>query len=231
MPKVTGEVAELIHQPDHIAVPDALTLQAQDFAQGIVLDPTPLEDTLSDAYTDAYLVGGKDAITQLADHGHAISDTDPMKVATDEIDWGEWTPGHPIAADKLTGTGLQDMLDEVGVRIQGIDDTTRDDIARILEQGIREGIGARDMAARIDKVRHNPARSMLIARTEINRSFTQASLDTFTRDGVAEFDLLTEAGACAICEGIKAANPHPMSDVAAIPPEHPNCRCSVSPVV
>lgn len=229
MPKVTGEVAELIHQPDHIAVPDALTLQAQDFASQIALDPKPLETTLTRLYTDAYLVGGKDAIAQMEDGGHGVADTDPMKAATDGIDWGKWTPGHPLAADRLTGTGLQDMLDDVDVRIKGIDDTTRDDIAKILEQGIREGIGAQEMADRIDKVRKNPVRSMMISRTESNRAMTYAAIDTFQRDGIEMFDLLTEAGACPICEAVKAANPHPITDIADQAPLHPNCRCSVSP--
>lgn len=203
---------------------------AQTFAQNIEINAQPLEHELSQLYIDAWLVGTKDGITQLEQAGvHPVAT--PVTSYVYGVDWDMWTPGHPVAAAKLEGTGLQDMLDQIGLRIKGIDDTTRDEIAKILQDGVAKGKSVSDIAREIDVVRKNPYRSHLIAVTEVNRAMTQASLDSYQRDGIEMFNLLTEATACAICHGIAADNPHPISDVADAPPIHPQCRCASSPVV
>ena len=217
--------------PDLPGEADPLALYAQATAAKINLYPEEFTQVLHDLQADSYLAGAKEGVDQLANTGHALPEGDPIREAVIGVDWNTWEPGHPLAADRLAGTGLDDMLREDRVTIKGIDDTTRNQIAKILEDGVREGKSGQQIAREIDVVRKNPVRSKLIAVTEINRAMNRAALDTYVRDGLDEFNLLAEATACPICKAIEAANPHPISDIADAPPIHPRCRCAASPVI
>ncbi len=206
-----------------------LAIFAQTFANNIEIDDAPLKEELTKLYTDAYVAGVKDAVTSLEHDGGQIPE-DPGTRFVIGLDWGTWTPGHPPAADKLLGTGLDDMLQRADITIKGIDDTTRNEIAKILEQGIRNGDSATTITDAIDKIRKNRYRSRLIAITESNRAMTQASIDSYANAGVEMFDLITARDPCPICASIAASNPHPLTS-GDQPPLHPACRCSAAPVI
>ena len=174
-------------------------------------------------YADSYTAGLKDA----SDSGTQTSV--PIKSVVRAVDWDTWKPGHPAAADQLAGTGFDDLLRQAHVRIKEIDDTTRQHIALALEHGVRNGDNSKTIAAAIDQVRQNPARSMMIARTEVNRAMTQASIASYRASGLSEFNLLPSPGACPVCLDLAASNPHSLNDIASQPPVHPNCRCAASP--
>lgn len=217
---------------------DALTAAARSYAQSIHLDQTKLTATLKGLYRDAWLAGAKDGADQLSvlpapagAEPAAVPETDSLAQAVIGTDWDHWNPGHPMAADRIADGGLDRMLQQAGVTIAGINDTTRDRIADALEAGVRNGDTVERIAAEIDKVRNNPARSRLIAVTEVNRAMTQASIDSYRSAGLAAFNLLTSPGACPVCESIAADNPHPLDDLDAQPPVHPRCRCAAQPVV
>ena len=130
------------------------------------------------------------------------------------------------------------MEQQIGGLISGITDTTRAQIATAIENFVAGRIApvpwtAADVAGlaqQIEAVLDDPARALLIARTEVNRAMTLAAADLFKRAGIAMFDLLTHVNACRKCLDIAAANPHPLADVTVLPPEHPACRCSIGPV-
>lgn len=215
--------------PDLPGQGDPLVLSAQSFAAELRVDPDQAVASLRALRADAYLAGAKDGIEQLAQHGRTADSL--IAQAVIRVDWDHWEPGHLPAADLLDGTGLRDLLDQAGIEIKGISDTTRERIASVLADGVRTGANTQDIAAQLDKVLHNRARAKLIARTETNRAMTRAATETYRRDGVSEWNLVTAPGACAICLAVQAADPHPVGDVADEPPIHPACRCATAPVV
>ena len=204
--------------------PDALTVTAESFARTAPLDSDELRDALQQMYADSYVAGLKDADETSAPTPDSISGV------VSSVDWDSWEPGHPAAADQLAGTGFDDLLRHANVRIKEIDDTSREQIGRALERGVRNGDSSTTIAAAIDEVRQDPARSRLIARTEVNRAMTQASIASYRQSGLSKFNLLTSPGACPICVAIADSNPHSLSDIVSQPPIHPACRCAASPV-
>jgi SPP1 gp7 family putative phage head morphogenesis protein len=74
----------------------------------------------------------------------------------------------------------------------------------------------------------SPARAETIANTEMNRATTEASVATYAENEVAQVDWLAEADACPECEANAEASPYALSE-APKPPQHPNCRCALSP--
>lgn len=70
---------------------------------------------------------------------------------------------------------LEDYLNiRILTRIQNVTNTTRDRIARIIEQGVNEGMSSQDIARRIrNEARLNRVRSRAIARTEITSAMNQ----------------------------------------------------------
>jgi SPP1 gp7 family putative phage head morphogenesis protein len=203
--------------------PDALTVTAESFARTVPLDSDELTHTIQQLYADSYTAGLKDA------DDSSVPIPDSISSVVRASDWDTWTPGHPAAADQLAGTGFDDLLRQAHVRVKDIDETTRQHIALALEHGVRNGDNSKTIADAIDQVRHNPARSMTIARTEVNRAMTQASIASYKASGLSEFDLLPSPGACPICLALAESNPHSLNDIASQPPVHPNCRCAASP--
>lgn len=205
--------------------PDGRAPLVGTFAHNLDLNDGDLHAVIQQLYADAWLAGGKDALS----HGSAPGSA--MAAAVADVDWDTWTPGHPEAADLLAGTGFDEMLAEAHIWLKEIDDTTRGEIAKALEAGLRAGDSIEAIAVRIEASLGDMARAQLIAVTEVNRAMSLASVATYQRNGVTQFDLLTAPGACPVCTAIAAANPHPIADRSATPPVHPRCRCALAPVV
>lgn len=75
-------------------------------------------------------------------------------------------------------------------------------------------------------------RADLIAVTEVNRAIQQAVADTYLDDGVTEIRWVTGGpNPCELCIANEAQGWHPLGvpfkSGAAIPPQHPNCHCSI----
>lgn len=218
--------------PPHISSPTGETTATLDaaaraFSASLHLNHEPLVQTLRGLYGDSWLAGAKDAL----DQPNVTAGDDPVARAVVGTDWDTWTPGHPPAADTLHDGGLDRMLQQARVTIKGVDTTTRNRIATVLEAGVRNGDTVDEIAQAVDEVRNNPARSRLIALTEVNRAMTTAAVDRYQRAGIGMFDLVTDINPCPVCEAIAEANPHPLSDVGSLPPVHPRCRCSAAPYV
>lgn len=202
---------------------DAARDLARSFGRLLTFDDKAFRDTLHELYVDAYLAGGKDALEQTPDaHG-------PFVDEINRIDWGAWQPGHPDASRLVADGGFQRLLDSVGVRIKGIDDTTRNLIAKAVEDGLAQGWSVQQIADAIDAALQDPKRAHLIAVTEVNRAMSAASAAMYRDNGVPMWDLLTAADPCPICADIAAHNPHRWGDGTPLAPEHPQCRCAIAP--
>lgn len=134
--------------------------------------------------------------------------------------------GSQRAAQLLEGDGFDKILSSAGITLKGITNTIRNDIGGVLEQALAEGWATDRITAAIDNLIHDPKRAQLIALTEINRAMSLASFQVYEENGF-DWDLLTQPGACPVCEAVKANNPHPITD-RKISPLHPRCRCAIA---
>ena len=105
-----------------------------------------------------------------------------------------------------------------------------DSIVQSLIDGIGQGLGAdavaRDIAGDLGG---NFDRSLVIARTEINRSYRSASTEQYRQSGVVDgfMRLVSRDEACLACialDGEKFDSPDEMDD-------HPNGRCTCVPII
>ncbi|MHC1572076.1 MAG: minor capsid protein [Methanosarcinales archaeon] len=65
----------------------------------------------------------------------------------------------------------------------------------------------------------------MLARTEVNRAFNAAKIETYREREVAFVRVLTAAGACPECMDL--AKVYPLEELPGFPPWHPHCRCTV----
>lgn len=122
--------------------------------------------------------------------------------------------------------------------LKGITEAMSQGISRSLVGGMAEGIGPREMGRRmaleVEKI--GVRRGTLLARTEVIRAHSEATLNRFEDFGVAEVEGFVEletAGddrVCDLCEGLEG-NPMPISEARGIIPVHPLCRCTWLPII
>lgn len=121
-------------------------------------------------------------------------------------------------------------------------DTDRDHIINIITDGINEGLSVgqiRDKLVGDDVLDFNKKQAMRITRTEVLRASQQSAIDAWKQSGVVEGKMWITAGAtdeCADYEGkIEKLGGNFYSDTSEFmdgdPPLHPNCRCSLVPIV
>ena len=189
-----------------------------------------------------HVAGNADAIisaTNLAVAQNVTLDSAPMAKAltnliSDAGQLGNIGGSKQVQRIPLTkiGPGLQARLDAVDAVTQGIGDTSLTRIRASIIDGITNGLSASDIADQIDSVIADPYRADMIAITETNTAYNAAALDTYGEAGVGEWDWLAYDDACEICLEAEAANPHPLDDTE-VPSDssHPNCRCTISPVL
>jgi len=205
---------------------------ADQFVATLSINTTGAAEVVSDAIHDAYAAGAKDGVDQLSETGRDLPDGGTLARVAQATDWSSWSPGHVKAADiVLNNPGLDQLLKGAQVTIKDTTDKMRAEIAQALAESLMGGENLKDRTDRISKIINDPQRAELIARTEVNRAMTQASIASYGEAQLTEFNLLTSPGACPVCDAIAADNPHPLTDLASQPPIHPRCRCAAQPVV
>ena len=113
------------------------------------------------------------------------------------------TKAGPLDAswlDRLRAT----IRAKIGTRIQGISQTTRDDISRLVEDGIAAGLDPTELAASIeDATAFDEARAEMISRTETMFAYNDAALSTYGELGAAEVQAIDGDGdeECAARDG------------------------------
>lgn len=121
-----------------------------------------------------------------------------------------------------------------GEIVSGINATTQKIIADVIEEGIEERLGVdgtkRLLMASLKDMSANRAR--MIASTEMNVAFSEATMRKLQRMDVQYKVWITSADACDFCVeneeagAIPIGEPFPSGDDR--PPGHPSCRCAVS---
>ena len=201
---IKGAIKQAIESVHVAGNPDAI-LSAVNLAvaQNVTLDPAPIAEALTNVIKDAGQLGNIGGSAQV----------------------------KRIPLTKI-GPGLQARLDNADAVAKGIGDSSLTRIRTAIVDGITNGSSASDIANQINSVIADPYRADMIAITETNTAYNAAALDTYTEAGADGWDWLAYDDACEICLEGEAANPHPLDDTD-IPSDssHPNCRCTVSPVL
>jgi len=185
---------------------------------------TPLKKTIRNVYLDGGYVGTAYAVRDLGNDaklGTTLAD------AAVKFDWATWAPGDPIAANLLEDGGMRSMLDDLGITIQGIGETTLDRIGNNIAGGIASGMGSKDIGTAIRALVGDKQRAQMIAITETNRAFNQASVDQYVAAGRSQYEWVAYDTACPECAEIEGAHDLDFPP----PPLHPNCRCTVVAVL
>ena len=109
----------------------------------------------------------------------------------------------PAKADTLSSV-VEFVRRRAAERIDDINKTTRDAIAKAVETGVSEGLSAHDLGALIEgATTFNAARADLIARTETMLAYNDAALRTYGQHDVAEVQAIDgdEDAECAARDG------------------------------
>lgn len=178
------------------------------------MDASALDGVIRSAWADAYNVGTMAAQVQ---------------VGNIPTGWDDWKPGFANPEQITGGGGWQAALDNAGIRLAGITDTTMDRLTAAIEKGVVAGDSVDGLARDLNAILNDPNRAELIAHTETARLVTNAAMDQYKAMGITQWDLIVSAGVCPVCSDIAMNNPHSVGDGDSKPPIHPRCRCAASP--
>jgi hypothetical protein len=197
-------------------------------------------DALSAALRRIYLEGfalGEDVAM------NAISKAKINKAPTLEqlrrainINWASWRAGNkPAALLVRKPRGLSNLLDNRGITIQGINQTTLDRLGTILARALEKGWSPSEIKDEVgDLIDADSERALTIAQTETSRAVTTASRQLYEESGVELVEWIV-ADPCDLCQENADVSPiridetFPSGDTE--PPAHPNCVCDISPYV
>jgi len=116
--------------------------------------------------------------------------------------------------------------------VKALGTDAKKDIIRIISEGYMNGWGIPQMSREIrGKVgTMTRYRADMIARTETIRAYNEAARNTYKKAGVKKYIWVAAYGerTCPECAD-RDGNIYDMDD--SPPPLHPNCRCSISPVI
>ena len=125
-------------------------------------------------------------------------------------------------------------------RIWQYQDLMKSDLSKLLQRGLIQGKGARQLATELRKYikgdKHSEGATYNIERlmrTELARVQTEAQKQSFVRNGFAQYRFIVNGGCCPICEAVAKKNDgvYDVEDMMPglnAPPMHPHCRCSTA---
>ena len=191
-----------------------------------------LSTALRFAYADAWALGALSA-AQLVNR--LKKKTKAASPELSPINWDNWTPGERAAAALLKPPGgLQILLASRMTVIKDINNTTYDRLGTQLSTAMAQGLTNDQTAALLEGVMNDPARSLMIARTETARASSVAARNLYETSGVEYVEWLVAEG-CDDCKENEDASPIPIDATFpsgdSEPPAHPNCMCSLAPYV
>lgn len=134
---------------------------------------------------------------------------------------------------------IQQQLEELGQRINGINETTRDQIKALVGRQADEGWSIEQLAVEIRGAGRSISeqRALLIANTEAASAHTKGALLAYKESGVVAGVEWLVTRPCPICSPLAGVVVELGSKFQAAgwsgdgPPVHPNCRCAVAPII
>jgi SPP1 gp7 family putative phage head morphogenesis protein len=216
---------------DQVEKADATTTVAAAVAAAVKVlrdrvQTAELAPVLRALYGDSFLQGAHDAAE--AAHGQVVVSLRGFTGMPADY-WDAWKPGWGEAAAQAADGGMRELLDKADITIQGLSDSTIDDLGNKIAAGLQGGASMESVGKELRGVLESPARAETVANTEMARATSAASEATYAENGVEQVTWLAEADACPECEDLADQSPLGLGD--ASPPQHPNCRCAIAPVV
>jgi len=154
---------------------------------------------------------------------------------------------------------LRDLYTRTYEALESVTEDTAPAVRDALTKGLAEGVNPREMARRLTKEVRTIQRTQaeVLARTEVINSYAEATLDRYDRAGVdgatvsGEFATADDDRVCPICESLEGTEygtdemreatfefepsesepDHLGGEYPVKPPIHPQCRCTVLPVI
>ena len=124
-------------------------------------------------------------------------------------------------------------------RIWQYQDIMRQDLGKLLQQGLIQGKNARALTKDLRKYIIGENMKKMggatycverLMRTELARVQTEAQKQSFIRNGFSHYEFIVNHGCCAICQGLNGKH-FPVAKMMPgenAPPLHPHCRCSTA---
>ncbi len=132
-------------------------------------------------------------------------------------------------ADPFSDAVEEELLTRTGLRIKGINDTTRDAVVNAIRDGYEANLTVDEVAQRISELpAFDDARAEMVARTESGYAYNYAAVSSYREYGVERVEVIDgdEDEACAQANGstwtLDEANENPLG--------HPNCVRDFIPV-
>jgi SPP1 gp7 family putative phage head morphogenesis protein len=231
----------------HPTVTDDVTADRQNARQwakiNVITNSVPLKSALNRIHAEGWVTGDKGARASI--RTAALNKAPSLaKIIRDPKAnaWTNWKPGNEAAAALLNPPGgLRALLDASNITIREIDRTSLDRLGTILADGLRTGQAAGKTATEIrsflaDTVSEDyadPSRALTIALTETSRAVNQAALNRYQESMIDQVEWLG-IEPCEICaendgQVVGLGESFPSGDDA--PPAHPNCVCTLLPVI
>jgi len=226
-----------LHNPDFSQQTTVSTAMARDWAKiNVQIRYTGrLNSALSRLYAEAWVLG-KDITDYELARAIGLTKAAPSKQDLSralKMNWSKWRAGNRAAANLVNPpNGLKRLLDERGVKIQGITNTTLNRIGTALAEGLLRGATRKDIADDLSYIIGDDERALSIAGTEMSSAVVQASKELYAESGVEQIEYLV-ADPCDDCFENENASPIDIGDQwpNGDPPVHPNCMCDIAPYV
>lgn len=183
------------------------------------------------------LNGATKALTTATDKAHATA----MSKALRNVGLPAGAPQFDLIDERGAAYAAKRAAQLIGTDASGgeLGQATRDLIRSTIETALDEGWSVDELSDELSKsYAFSEARAGTIADTELRAALNQGELAGWKESGVVagkQWLLSNDEGVCDICEGnadqgVVAIDDNFNSGDDA-PPGHPNCRCSMAPVV
>src|SRR5690625_3804566 len=110
-------------------------------------------------------------------------------------------------------------------------DALRQELDRLLNRGIVQGINPRQLARELrEKFESSIYNSERLLRSELGRLQIQVQEDSYKQADISQYEVIVEPDGCDYCQSFdgKVFNVEDMEVSVNAPIFHPNCRCSTS---
>jgi hypothetical protein len=133
----------------------------------------------------------------------------------------------------LQNQGVLDKLrDRTLYLIRTVDNTTREDLATMISEGVENNLSWQEIASQISDDYEGeiaPYRAELISRMETDNAYNMATADFFEKNGIQTKVWVTADNACDECQGNEDEGSinfdESFSSGDDEPPAHVNCQC------
>ena len=220
--------------PDSTGNPAMDNVRARSWAMvHVQTNPAPLAKAISRVHAEGWATGNKAARSMIK--RTILKSTMTSIVLDPNADvWAGWKPGDEATALLVDQPGgLKTLIDGSQSTARSALNTKYDQIGTALAGGFRSGASLKEMTALVADVIDDPSQALTIATTEMSRATNISAMNTYTEAGLGSVQWygIDPCPVCAENDGeiVGLGMDFPSGD--SEPPAHPNCLCTILPVI